>query len=56
MQAATILKGHALYEQLENPTLPAWKSFYFFNLTNPEEFEQNGSKPILKEIGPYGYR
>jgi hypothetical protein len=56
LQAATILEGHALYEQLQNPTLPAWRSFYFFNLTNPEEFEQNGSKPVLEEIGPYSYR
>ena len=51
----TIEKGHPTYEQLENTTLPIWKDIHFFNLTNPEEF-QNGSKPIMDEIGPYSYR
>ena len=55
MQKATIEKGHATYEQLQDPTLPVWKSIYFFNLTNPEEFE-SGEKPNLTEIGPYSYR
>lgn len=49
------MRGHATYEQLQNLTLPLWKSFYFFNLTNPKEFEA-GDTPILKEVGPYSYR
>ena len=49
------MEGHATYEQLQNLTLPLWKSFYFFNLTNPEQFEA-GDKPALKEVGPYSYR
>ena len=55
VQRVTITEGHATYEQLENLTLPLWKSFYFFNLTNPEEFEA-GNKPVLVEVGPYSYR
>ena len=51
----TVQEGHATYEQLQNLTLPLWKSFYFFNLTNKEDFEA-GSKPILEEVGPYSYR
>lgn len=51
----TVQEGHATYEQLENLTLPLWKSFYFFNLTNREDFEA-GKKPELKEVGPYSYR
>lgn len=54
-QKVTVQEGHATYEQLENLTLPLWKSFYFFNLTNREDFEA-GSKPILEEVGPYSYR
>ena len=54
-QKVTVQEGHATYEQLQNLTLPLWKSFYFFNLTNKEDFEA-GSKPILKEVGPYSYR
>ena len=55
VQSVTIEKGHATYEQLQNPTLPVWKDFYFFNLTNPEGFAA-GEKPNLTEIGPYSYR
>lgn len=54
-QKVTVQEGHATYEQLQNLTLPLWKSFYFFNLTNKEAFEA-GSNPVLKEVGPYSYR
>lgn len=57
LQKVTVKKGHATYEQLEQPSLPIFKDFYFFNLTNAEEFaESNGGvKPVLKEVGPYSY-
>eukprot|EP01104_Vermistella_antarctica_P017998 TRINITY_DN6538_c0_g1_i1.p1 TRINITY_DN6538_c0_g1~~TRINITY_DN6538_c0_g1_i1.p1 ORF type:complete len:578 (+),score=110.87 TRINITY_DN6538_c0_g1_i1:159-1892(+) len=32
-----------------------YMSFWMFNLTNQEEFEQ-GEKPVLDELGPYVYR
>ena len=54
-QQVTLKPGHATYEQLQNPTLPVWKDFYFFNLTNPEEFVE-GAKPNLTQVGPYSYR
>jgi len=54
-QKVTITPGHATYEQLQSPTLPVWKDIYYFNLTNPDEF-QAGSMPKLSEIGPYSYR
>ena len=54
-QKVTITPGHATYEQLQNPTLPVWKDIYYFNLTNPDEF-QAGRMPKLSEIGPYSYR
>ncbi len=28
---------------------------YIFNVTNVDEFLNNGSKPVLQEIGPYVY-
>ena len=51
-------EGHASYEQLQFPTIPLYKDFYFFNLTNAEEFHNShgGVKPVLREIGPYSYR
>jgi lysosome membrane protein 2 len=54
-EQVTLKPGHATYEQLQNPTLPIWKDFYFFNLTNPDEFVE-GAKPNLTQVGPYSYR
>ena len=53
---AVILKmGSPTLQQLQNPSVPIFKDFYFFNLTNPGEFEA-GAKPVLVEVGPYSYR
>lgn len=30
-------------------------SVYVYNVTNADEFLNNGSKPIVDEIGPYVY-
>jgi scavenger receptor class B, member 1 len=29
---------------------------YVYNVTNADEFLNNGSKPILEELGPYVYK
>lgn len=55
LQQVTLESGHATYEQLKEPTLPVWKSIYFFNLTNPEEFH-DGAAPVVVQVGPYSYR
>jgi hypothetical protein len=34
--------------------IPMFSSFYFFNVTNPEDVAK-GAKPIVKEMGPYVY-
>lgn len=40
----------------ENPdAVPFEESYYFFNLTNPEEVEQGLEKPKYEEFGPYTY-
>ncbi|KAG1701393.1 Scavenger receptor class B member 1 [Nymphon striatum] len=44
------------YDQWQTIQLPVYQKFYFFNVTNPEDIENNGATPILKEIGPYIYR
>lgn len=54
-ESVTLEPGHASYEQLKNPTLPVWKDFYFFNLTNAAEFAE-GAKPNVTQVGPYSYR
>lgn len=55
-QRVTLEDGHMTYEQLRKPSIPTYKSFYFFNLTNPQDFEEGDSVAILTEIGPYSYR
>ena len=55
MQRVVIQPGSATFQQLLSPTVPLFKDIYFFNLTNPVEF-QDGAKPNLTEIGPYSYR
>ena len=50
-------EGHATYEQLQEPSIPIYKDFYFFNLTNFEEFAASygNATPIFHEVGPYSY-
>nr|XP_023028573.1 sensory neuron membrane protein 1-like [Leptinotarsa decemlineata] len=36
------------------PVLPMMK-VYVYNVTNADEFLNNGSKPIVDELGPYVY-
>lgn len=36
--------------------MPLYLDVYFFNWTNPEEFLDDTTKPIVREIGPYRFR
>lgn len=55
LQQMTLEDGHVTYEQLRKPSIPVYKSFYFFNLTNPVQFQKGTAKAALQEIGPYTY-
>ncbi|XP_032665958.1 protein croquemort-like isoform X2 [Odontomachus brunneus] len=35
---------------------PMYLDIYFFNWTNPQEFEVSGKKPHLVQVGPYSFR
>jgi len=48
-------KGSMTYKNWEHAPLPVYMNYYIFNYTNLEEIK-NGSKPIIKELGPYAYR
>lgn len=44
-----------VYQEWLQPSVPIYLQFYFFNLTNPNEF-LGGSKPVVVQQGPYTYR
>lgn len=50
-----IKEGSKAYDMWKATPVPLYLKLYVFNLTNPEEF-QNGSKPVLEEVGPYVWR
>ena len=40
----------------EKPPADSKASFYFFNLTNPDDVTFFGEKPVVKQIGPYVWK
>ncbi|RWS29651.1 scavenger receptor class B member 1-like protein [Leptotrombidium deliense] len=51
-----LTEGSESYEIWKEIPLPMYQKFYFYNVTNSVDVERLGSKPILKEIGPFTYR
>jgi scavenger receptor class B, member 1 len=49
-------KGSDSFEWWSKPTTESTLKVYIFNVTNVEEFVQEGKKPKLKELGPYVYK
>ena len=43
------------FDLWKTPPLPMSLDIYFFNWTNPEEFTNFSTKPILEQIGPYRF-
>ncbi|EMP34808.1 Platelet glycoprotein 4 [Chelonia mydas] len=51
-----IENGTIAYENWVVPGSPVYRQFWFYDVQNPLEVMNNGSRPILKQIGPYTYR
>ncbi|CAB1351995.1 unnamed protein product, partial [Coregonus sp. 'balchen'] len=51
----TLTEGSRVFETWKNPPPPVFMQFFFFNVTNPDEF-LTGDKPIVSQVGPYTYR
>lgn len=49
------MEGNEIYKIWQDVPLPVYMWVYFFNITNPIEFQQ-GQKAQLVECGPYVYR
>lgn len=55
VQKLPLVNGSEAFELWRDIPLPAFQRVYFFNLTNPYEFLQEGKKPKLQEVGPYTF-
>ncbi|XP_017263415.1 lysosome membrane protein 2 isoform X2 [Kryptolebias marmoratus] len=50
-----LVEGSRVFESWKRPPPPVFMEFFFFNVTNVDEFLK-GDKPELVQIGPYTYR
>ncbi|TSK72060.1 Lysosome membrane protein 2 [Bagarius yarrelli] len=55
LKGITLTEGSKVFQTWKNPPPPVFMEFFFFNVTNPDEF-MDGRKPSLMQIGPYTYR
>ncbi|XP_029548289.1 lysosome membrane protein 2 [Salmo trutta] len=51
----TLTEGSRVFETWKNPPPPVFMQYFFFNVTNPDDF-LDGAKPIVSQVGPYTYR
>lgn len=51
-----LVEGSRVFESWKVPPPPVYMEFFFFNVTNVDEFLKEGAKPVVKQIGPYTYR
>lgn len=51
----TLTEGSKVFGTWKNPPPPVFMEFFFYNVTNPEEFME-GKKPRVNTMGPYTYR
>lgn len=49
-------KGGQSFGWWSKPPVTPRIQVYVYNVTNADEFLNNGSKPILDELGPYVYK
>lgn len=54
-QEIVLVEGSRVFESWKTPPPPVFMEFFFFNVTNADEFLK-GAKPELIQIGPYTYR
>ncbi|XP_029372225.1 lysosome membrane protein 2 isoform X2 [Echeneis naucrates] len=50
-----LVEGSRVFASWKTPPPPVYMEFFFFNLTNMDEFLK-GAKPVVNQIGPYTYR
>lgn len=51
-----LVEGSRVFESWKTPPPPVYMEFFFFNVTNVDEFLKGQAKPVVKQVGPYTYR
>lgn len=51
----TLTPGSQVFDHWRKPPVHPVMRIYVYNVTNADEFLNNGEKPILDELGPYTY-
>ncbi|GBP75275.1 Scavenger receptor class B member 1 [Eumeta japonica] len=54
-QELVLRPGSMTFEWWAHPPVRPFINVYVYNVTNADEFLNNGSKPVLQELGPYVY-
>lgn len=54
-QELILKKGSQTFDWWARPPVVPTIKVYVYNVTNADEFLNNGSKPIVEELGPYVY-
>ncbi|XP_063066759.1 lysosome membrane protein 2-like [Engraulis encrasicolus] len=52
----TLTEGSKVFDSWKNPPPPVFMEFFFYNVTNSEEFLAGQEKARVVEVGPYTYR
>jgi len=55
-QELPLRQGAQTFELWRKPPVTPYLKIYFFNVTNSEDFINNGAKLKLQEVGPYVFR
>lgn len=51
-----IVPDNLVFPNWQDYPVPILTSIYFFNVTNADDVQQRGAKPVLVEVGPYVFR
>lgn len=55
-QEITLAENSRVLDGWINPPPPVYMQYFFFNVTNPQEFLAGKAKPHVTQMGPYTYR
>ena len=56
MQESVIEPGTTAWDNWVAADTPVYRQFWLFDVQNPQDVVENGSKPTLVEKGPYTYK